>query len=219
MPEAPADDPVGGDVWRALRGYATLVDLYDEDHLPDELCRRIDEAQERIWLWSPWVGRRSEQMLPHLSQAQDRGVRVHAVVLPRSEVNRYLQPRHEELANQIAGTIYLRKEHQKIIVIDRQLTFIGSMNVLAHAPGSRHEVMALFRSKTLVDRILEHERVDELAHPPACHRCRATVRYVRTLGGRLTWTCTTKLGDNDCGWTRAFRDAPKGRNQPRQPAR
>ena len=220
LPAAPAGDPIASEVWHALRGHATLIELYDEDHLPDELCRRIDEAQERIWLWSPWVGRRSEQLLPHLREAQDRGVRVNVVVLPTSQVTRHLQTRHQELAAQIAGTVYLRKEHQKIIVIDRSLTFIGSMNVLAHVPGGRHEVMALFQSAALADRILEHERIDELAHPPTCPQCNAAVRLVRALGranqGRLCWTCTTSLGGDECGWVKPFSDRPRTRNQPRQ---
>lgn len=218
--DAPVGDPLASEVWHALRGHATLIDLYDEDHLPDELCRRIDEAQERIWLWSPWVGRRSEQLLPHLRDAQDRDVRVHAVVLPGNEVTRQLQPRHQELAAQIARTVYLGKEHQKIIVIDRSLTFIGSMNVLAHVPGGRHETMALFQSATLADRILEHERVDELADPPRCPKCGADVRHVRTLGGanlgKLHWTCMTTRDGDKCGWTKPFSDRPKTRNQPRQ---
>jgi len=218
--DAPVGDPLASEVWHALRGHATLIELYDEDHLPDELCRRIDEARERIWLWSPWVGRRSEQLLPHLRDAQDRGVRVHAVVLPRNEVTMQLQPRHQELAAQIAGTVYLGKEHQKIIVIDRGLTFIGSMNVLAHVPGGRHETMALFQSATLADRVLEHERVDELAEPPRCPRCNEDVRHIRAPGGanlgKLHWTCTTTNRDGDkCGWTKPFSDRPKTRNQPR----
>ncbi len=104
-PETPEDDPVVSEIWHALRDQATLIDLFDEDHLPDELCRRIDAAQERIWLWSPWVGRRSEQLLPHLSAAEARGVRVHPIVLPRDQVNLHLEARHEELATQIAGTV------------------------------------------------------------------------------------------------------------------
>ena len=152
--------------------------------------------------------------------AQDRGVRVHAVVLPRTEVTRQLQPRHQELAAQIARTVYLGKEHQKIIVIDRGLTFIGSMNVLAHVPGGRHETMALFQSATLADRILEHERADELANPPNCPQCHAEVRYVRDRGGanlgKLHWICTTTRDGDKCGWTKPFSDRPKTRNQPRQ---
>jgi hypothetical protein len=33
-------------------------------------------------------------------------------------VTRHLKPRHEELAVEIPATVYLRKEHQKIVLID-----------------------------------------------------------------------------------------------------
>jgi hypothetical protein len=218
--EAPEEDPVVSEIWHALRGHTTLIDLFDEDHLPDELCRRIDAAQERIWLWSPWVGRRSEQLLPHLSAAQDRGVRVHPVVLPRDQVNMHLKSRHEELAAQIAGTVYLAKEHQKIIIIDRNLTFIGSMNVLAHVPGGRLEVMALFESSMLVERLLKHERADQLRQPPACARCGAPVRHARVFSDRgerrLYWLCVADQDGKRCGWRHPFPDEPSTRNQPRK---
>lgn len=221
LPGAPVDDPVVGEFWHALRGHATLIDLFDEDHLPDELRRRIDAAQERIWLWSPWVGRRSEQLLPHLRAAQDRGVRVYPVVLPRDEVNRHLKPRHEELAAQIEQTVYLAKEHQKIVIIDRDLTFIGSMNVLAHVPGTRHEVMALFQSATLADQLLKHERADQLKQPPTCARCGAPVKHVRVFsdGGvrRLHWFCTADPNGTRCGWRQPFPDQMGTRNQPPRP--
>jgi hypothetical protein len=214
LPEAPAD-PVAGDIWRALRGHATLIDLYDEDILPTELASRFDKALQNIWLWSPWVGRRSEELLPHLRDAQDRHVAVHAVILPRDQVTQHLATRHSELATQIPGTVYLRDEHQKIIVIDGRLTFIGSMNVLAHRPGTRHEIMALFQSATLAQRILEHERADELARPPECPQCGKHVRHVRKRADvdgkrRLSWVCQTE----GCGWTRAFPDRKGTRNQP-----
>jgi AAA domain/PLD-like domain len=209
LPEVPAD-PVAGDIWRALRGHATLIDLYDEDILPTELASRFDKALQDIWLWSPWVGRRSEELLPHLRDAQDRHVTVRPVILPRDKVTRHLAARHSELAAQVPATVYLWDEHQKIIVIDRRLTFIGSMNVLAHRPGTRHEIMALFQSTTLAERILEHERADELAKPPECPRCGKQVRDVRKQARRLTWMCRTE----GCGWTRAFPDRKGTRNQP-----
>lgn len=105
-------------------------------------------------------------------------------------------------------------------MIDGSLTFIGSMNVLAHVPGGRHETMALFRSATLADRVLEHERVDELADPPRCPKCNADVSHVRALDranlGKLHWTCTTNRDGDKCGWTKPFSDRPNTRNQPRQ---
>lgn len=74
--------------------------------------------------------------MPHLLAARNRGVRVHPVVLPRDEVTKHLKPRHEELAAEIPATVYLRKEHQKIVLIDDNLAFLGSMNVLAHGPAA-----------------------------------------------------------------------------------
>lgn len=220
LTDAPAGDTSASELWHALRRQATLLDLFDEDRLPDELCQRIDEAQERIWLWSPWVGRRSEQLLPHLLAAQDRGVRVYPVVLPRDEVNRHLKPRHEELAALIKSTVYLRKEHQKIVIIDRSLTFIGSMNVLAHVPGSRHEVMALFQSASLVDQLLRHERADQLRRSPVCTQCGTLVRHVRMLSDgrerRLHWLCEADRNGSKCGWRQPFPDRQEARNQPRR---
>ena len=151
-----------------------------------------------------------------MRDAQDRHVAVHAVILPRDKVTRHLATRHSELATQIPGTVYLRDEHQKIIVIDGRLTFIGSMNVLAHRPGTRHEIMALFQSATLAQRILEHERADELARPPECPRCGKQVRHVRKRVGadgerRLNWMCQTE----GCEWTRP---SPTGRERGTSPA-
>src|ERR1700732_2136195 len=94
------------------------------------------------------------------------------------------------------------------------------MNALAHVPGGRHETMALFQSATLADRILEHERVDELADPPRCRKWDADDRHVGPLGGanlgKLHWTCVTPRDGDKCGWTKPFSDRPETRNQPRQ---
>jgi hypothetical protein len=222
LPREPADDTIAGGVWQALRSHANLIDLYDEDHLPEELSRRIDQAQERIWLWSPWVGQRSEQLLPHLRDAVDRGVRVNVVVLPPDAVNQRLRHRHEEIANQIPNIVFLRKEHQKLVIIDRRLAFIGSMNVLAHPQGGRHEVMALLEGTWLAEQLLEHERIDELARPPTCPRCHRRANTVAAKGGRdgqgrLHWKCRTIAQNGEhCNWTRPFVDRPGTRNQARK---
>jgi hypothetical protein len=218
LPEAPGDDDVASELWHALRGYATLLSLHDEETLPAELAKRIDAARKSVWLWSPWVGQRSTELLPRLIAAQARGVRVHPVVLPRDEVTRYLKPRHEELAVQIPRTVYLRKEHQKIILIDDNLAFLGSMNVLAHRPGSRLEVMALFQSRTLVSELMTHERTDELANPPTCPRCGSRVTLARFSGsvGRLHWHCEADYQGKACDWRKRFTDRPGGRDQSRR---
>ena len=162
------------------------------------------------------VGRTAVLPLPHLQDATDRGVDVHVVVLPARDVNPQLRSRHANLPTQLPNVVFLHKEHQKIIVIDRKLTFIGSMNVLAHRQGGRHEVMALFESPMLADRLLAHERADEMSRPPTCPVCGATVRLVTVRDKRLQWRCWA-VGDDSatpaCGWMQPFRDQPGTRNQ------
>jgi hypothetical protein len=137
-------------------------------------------------------------------------------VLPPRDVNPQLRSRHAKLPTQLSNVVFLHKEHQKIVVIDRRLSFIGSMNVLAHRQGGRHEVMALFESPMLADRLLAHERVDEMSQPPTCPVCGATVRFVTVRDGRLHWRCWA-FGEEGatpaCGWMQPFRDQPGARNQ------
>ena len=147
----------------------------------------------------------------------DRGVRVNVVTLPSRDVSPQLRARHAELPAQLPHVVFLHKEHQKIIVIDRRLTFLGSMNVLAHRPGGRHEVMALFESPMLVERILDHERIDELSRPPTCPDCGLAVRLATAIRGRLRWRCQSPDSSGPapgCGWEQPFRDRPQARNQP-----
>ena len=219
LADAPIGDAAASEVWHALRDHVILVGLYDEERLPDELCRRIDEAEISIWMWSPWAGKRSDQFLPYMRDAADRGVDVRPVILHPDGVNRYQQPHHLELAAQFPRTIHIDREHQKIIVIDRRLTFIGSMNVLAHPQGGRHEVMALFQGSAFAQQILEHERADVLASPPICGNCHRQVDRVRAYGGRdsrrLYWICEKTRDSKKCDWTLQFPDRQGTRNQPR----
>lgn len=135
--EASEEDPVVSEIWQALRGHATLIDLLDEDQLPDELRRRIDAAQDRIWLWNPWVGRRSEQLLPHLSAAQHRGIRVHPVVLPRDQVNMHVKPRHEELAGRYRERAHRPQAPESAWVTTRMVPRLGSAGSGGCIPAAR----------------------------------------------------------------------------------
>jgi hypothetical protein len=204
--DEPAGDPVAADLWHALRGHATLIDLHDEEYLPEELSRPIDQAKERIWLWSPRVGQRPGEFVPHLTAAADRGVRVHVIAVSPREVSQDLQDRHDELSAQIPGVVFLRAEHQTVMVVDRNLTFIGSQNVVIPPAAGRHEVIALLEGADLVQRMLQHELADVLADPPACPQCSAPVREAAARGGRWHWVCRGTRGDHGCGWTGPFPD-------------
>ena len=214
LSDEPSDDRVASDIWQAVRGQARLISLYDENYLPDELCRLIDQAAERIWLWSPWVGRWSAEFIPHLAAAADRGVRVHVVVVPSGEVGQRLGPRAAEISRQLPNVVFLNEEHQKIVVVDRKLIFVGSMSVPAQPGGERHGVMAVLEGAAMAERMLQHERAAVLAHPPVCPQCGEPVREVaeRSSGGyrHPHWVCRGTLDDRDCGWVAPFPDQPPG---------
>jgi hypothetical protein len=222
LPDMPEDDPVASEVWEALHNQITIVGVYDERLLPDELRRRLDNARERVWLWSPWVGQSSQELLPHLRAAQDRNVLVHPVVLWPEEVQPALRDLHRAIGAELARTVYLKNMHQKIIIIDDHLTFIGSMNVLAHPHNGRLETMALLDSRALARQYLNHERADELGKPPTCGVCQAPVRRVERVTkkgkAQLDWVCKAQTATGTCPWRKPFPAADGGRYewQPRK---
>jgi hypothetical protein len=212
--------PVEGtvrEIWEALRAYARVLNVYDEERLPEELIGRIEDAQSSIWLWSPWVAIRSRELLPSLSAAQNRGVAVHVVVMPTAEMGgERFKAYADELAGQIDRVVRMRKEHQKIIVVDKRYVFFGSMNTLSHArEGGRRETMALFDSRSMAERLLEHERTDQLARPRTCRTCGRQAEVDLRGRGRsrmLHWVCNGE-GGRSPHWQEPFPQIPRGRNQ------
>ncbi|MFD0683063.1 AAA domain-containing protein [Actinomadura fibrosa] len=209
---------VAYEVWDALRTYAKVVDVYDEDVLPAELVSRIKAAERSVWLWSPWTAKRAREFLPVLASAADRGVDVRVMILPEWDLARSANfgPFAEEVTARLDHVVHVRDQHQKIVVIDERLVFLGSMNVLSHARhGGRREIMTLFDSRHLAEHVLEHERADVLAHPPVCPQCgrvaEAGLRG-RNNNRKLHWVCGGVTG-TPVHWERPFPVASRGRNQ------
>jgi hypothetical protein len=215
-------DGAAYDLWAAVRTYVKVVGIYDEGIVPGELIERLRQARHSVWVWSPWVGRRVEDFLPELSAAVDRGVTVRVMVLPTDEVKQPLHPFVDRLRRQLDHVVFVKKEHQKLVVIDEQLTFIGSMNILSHPGGSagRREVMTLIESADFAKRMLRHERADQFARPPVCPACAATMRAAALSGsGRERgwhWWCYNPRPDaTPCKEHLPFAKDPAGRNQQR----
>jgi hypothetical protein len=213
---APASgDPVAVDVWESLRSYAKIVELHDEDSVSQALRREVDRAQCSVWLWSPWVGSNLDRLLGSLVDAQERGVAVRVVVRPPSKVGEKMRRFVASLCGAIRHVIFMDKEHQKLLVIDDRLTFIGSMNVLSHQ-GRRgtHDIMALFESTTLASMVLSQENASDLANPPTCPRCEKPVRDAFLRENRWAWKCVEHRPDGSaCDWWTHF--SSSNRNQQR----
>lgn len=189
--ESPGLNPLQQEIWHAFEGHVRYTAIHDEDsYFPDALDA-IDQARHSIWLWSPWYTKRMWEVLPRLHDARRRGVRIHLFVTHESDSllqGQLAKPttaadaarRLPELKAVADTVVEIKDMHQKILVVDEQLCFLGSLNTLSHAPGGqgRREIMVPFRGRRFARHILEHENADLLLHPPVCpdHGAQAELR-------------------------------------------
>lgn len=193
LPEAETHElsPLQQEVWEALEGHVRYTAMHDEDtYFPDALDA-IDQARHSIWLWSPWYTMRVWQVLPHLKRARQRGVRIHLFVTDESDSllqGQLSNPRTAadaarrlpELRAAADVVVHIKNMHQKILIVDEQISFLGSLNTLSHreGPSGRREVMVRFHGRRFARHLLDHENADLIARPPICpdHAVQAELR-------------------------------------------
>ncbi|MBV6703477.1 hypothetical protein KV557_41495, partial [Kitasatospora aureofaciens] len=184
-------NPLQQEIWQAFEGHVRYTAIHDEDtYFPDALDA-IDQARHSIWLWSPWYTKRMWEVVPRLHDARRRGVRIHLFVTNESDSllqGQLANPataadaarRLPELREVADTVVEIKDMHQKILVIDEQLCFLGSLNTLSHAPGGqgRREIMVPFRGRRFARHILDHENAELLRQPPFCpdHGAQAELR-------------------------------------------
>ncbi|MFD0774553.1 phospholipase D-like domain-containing protein [Streptomonospora algeriensis] len=152
-----------------------------------------------------------------------RGVEVRVVTLPRWELSHAMRRFHDELVRRIRYVVFMADQHQKIVVIDGQTTFIGSMDLLSrNRYAGRRESMTIVESAAYAQHILSFERVDQLRMPPRCSVCNNRMRVVKLTNAKskpvLKWQCRAGGGRGDLCWETEFPPLAGTRNQP-APAR
>ncbi|MFC3995207.1 AAA domain-containing protein [Nocardiopsis sediminis] len=221
VPEPDTLDGAARDLWDALSQYVRYTGLYDEGGVPDMLLEHIARARRSIWVWAPWVSERAAEFLPALEEAMRRGVDVRVVTLPKWELERKpgkMSACHDDLVRRVGRVVFMSDQHQKLVVIDGQTTFIGSMNVLSHKRDrGRREIMTIVESAAYAQHVLRFERVDQLRMPPLCGKCGNRMRVVKLTQPKkdhgLRWQCRSGSGSADLCSERKFPPLPKARNQ------
>ncbi len=173
---APDYDPdsAEAELISALQHYVRVAKVADEDAAIPEIIDRIDRAQENIWCWSAWVGKSAEGITDALVRARDRGVQVWVMARPAAEVQGSNQHSLARLAEKLPDLKYIRRMHQKIVIVDQQWCFFGSQNVLSHGPTSStrsRDVMLVLDSRSFANRLLEFELAGELGQARTCPQC------------------------------------------------
>lgn len=180
-------------------GHQVVVErLLDEHTYYPELRQAIENARSSVWLWSPWFAKRLNDVLPSLRAATARGVDVHVFVSEGDDrlIQRFAAdlPR---LRGAVSSLVHIRSMHEKLLVVDDETVFVGSLNTLSHAKsGGRREVMALHRGRRFAQRVLEHMHARIFAAPPRCPHCsrQADLRRWTPRGADAgwRWSCPNK---------------------------
>jgi hypothetical protein len=200
-------DPLHEEIWRAFQGHLKWEAVYDEHSYFPAALKAIDEARHSVWLWSPWYGKRQETLLPHLRKATERGVQTTVFVVGDRDplVRQSMSNKDPQRAARFAAllpalkaavsqVVHVHHMHQKIMVIDEQTVFLGSLNTLSH--HARREIMVQHTSTRFARTLLEHEHAQTFSRPPACRVCDIPTELRRSQAERKGhywyWACPTK---------------------------
>jgi hypothetical protein len=190
-------DPLARDIHRAFAKHVEVDGIYDEQSYFPAVREAINNAANSIYLWSPWFRERQEMLLPHLAAAKNRGVRIVVFVSDTSDNEKHKDPRQEaiglarlaDLGNSVTTVMRIKMMHQKILILDEETTFLGSLNTLAHsAKAPRREIMVRHRGRRYAERILTHERAATFAEPQYCPEGKEQLEIRRYKKGWV-WAC------------------------------
>ena len=135
--EPPSPDTPEADLVATLDPYVRVADMHDEDTAIDEVITRIDQARTSVWCWSVWVGRHADGIIDALYRAHQRGISVHVIARPGGQVQEDNRESLSRLVARMPRVVFMQRMHQKIVVVDRQWSIVGSINMLSHDRCSR----------------------------------------------------------------------------------
>ncbi|ONK15215.1 AAA domain-containing protein [Streptomyces sp. MP131-18] len=181
--------PFGSRLAEVLSRHVEVAAVDDEISFYRTFTDRIAEARTSLWIWSPWTATRLTGLLPALSDAVGRGVRV--TVFVRDPSDRGQRDRTKlvrELRSVVHTVVPVNVMHQKIVVIDEHTVLLGSLNALSQSRS--REIMLTIRGAHFARKILAHEHAESFAAPPRCGACGGDEVDLRRYGkGEWYWRC------------------------------
>jgi AAA domain/PLD-like domain len=193
-------DPFSQGLAAAAGRYVRIVGIHDERSFFAVLEGYLGRAQESIWIWAPWTAGRAEMVLPLLKTTVGRGVRVSIFTRPeRAQSRESWRERLQELRAIVPRVVAYANMHQKIVVVDRRVTLLGSLNPLSHR--DTREVMVEHEGQWFATNLLQHEHAEHFANPPECAVCKATAELRRATPDNPHPAWSWRCGVRGCAWT------------------
>jgi hypothetical protein len=161
----------------------------------------LAKARQRIVIYSAFITQdRLGQLAPQLRAAVERGVRVYVVTKDRSERKKGLanyQRLEKALADWGITVIHKRGMHEKLIFVDDEITWVGSLNPLSFS--NTQEIMERRRSSKVAADYAKTVLLEKLLAPygeapPTCPICGKEVVASEGAKDPFYWTCV----EEDC---------------------
>jgi hypothetical protein len=192
-------DPFSQGLAEAVGRYIRIVGIHDERSFFVALAGYLERAQQSVWIWAPWTASRMDMVLPLLRAAVER-VQVNIFTRPeRAQPRESWRDRLRELREIVPRVVSYSNMHQKIVVVDRRITLLGSLNPLSHR--DTREVMVEHEGSWFAADLLRHEHAEYFIDPPECDVCKAPAELRRAPPDKpddppWSWHC----GVRGCAW-------------------
>lgn len=171
------------------------------------LSNDLANAQNCVIIYSPFItSDRLAFILPQLQAAAERGVEIYVITKALSERSRSELPRARGIEKQLSeigvAVIHKLRMHEKLVFIDDDLTWSGSLNPLSFS--NTQEIMERRKSKAVLRDYFQILRLQELlgvqdSPESQCPICGAEMIAAEGADQPFYWRCT-----NDECYTRSI---------------
>ncbi|MBP9738799.1 hypothetical protein KBD20_03865 [Candidatus Saccharibacteria bacterium] len=140
--------------------------LFDNNTFYKAFERDLRRARQSVIIESPFITRRRmEHLLPLLTRLRRKGVRIVVNTRNPEEHNEEyaIQAENAVASMQDIGikVLYTVKHHRKLAIIDEEILWEGSLNILSQ--GDSCEIMRRSASDSLALQMLRFTKLDKLA--------------------------------------------------------
>lgn len=200
---------------------AARTGIFDEKDFLAVVQLDMARAKQGIAIWSAFVTPQGVARIADLLRARVRsGVKVRCVVRPPEQNGTIGEDAWTEGIRALEGvgaTIDIRTSmHEKVVLIDDDTAWLGSLNLLSHAGHTREVMLRVDGKQTALgvaaflaaDPRATAERAAGIAYEkenPDCGDCGGRTRFVVAKNGGRFWSC------QPCSWTRDARTGREGR--------
>jgi phosphatidylserine/phosphatidylglycerophosphate/cardiolipin synthase-like enzyme len=132
--------------------------LHDQNTFYPSFQHDLKNCSSELIIESPFITtRRTNEMLPLLRKLVKRGVRVYINTRDPSEHDPEYAVQAYDAVYRLqalgATVLYTAKHHRKLAIIDRQIIWEGSLNILSHSNSC--EIMRKINSPALAQQLIQ----------------------------------------------------------------